>query len=221
MRLKINLATQPYEDARQFAIAWGSVIGVLLVLAIVLTVGVVKRWHRYRQMSADLNREHQILDDLDAKQRQGLAILNRPENLDVREKSQFINGLILRKQVSWTTIFTDLEQLMPSHLRVLGVQPVSKDGQIQVQMTLGGGADARERATQLASRMEHSNVFRNALIDTEAANELKPNQQRSPNAQPEDQYRFRVTAEYLPGVPLTKPGSAKPETAKADDGGGQ
>jgi hypothetical protein len=83
-------------------------------------------------------------------------------------------------------------------------------------MTLGGGADSRERAAELASRMERSNVFRNPLIDTEAANDLKPNQQPSANAAPEDQYRFRVTAEYMPGVPL-----AKPETAKADTGGGQ
>ena len=32
MRLKINLATQPYEDARRFLIAWSSVIGVLALM---------------------------------------------------------------------------------------------------------------------------------------------------------------------------------------------
>lgn len=196
-------------------IAWGSVVGVLLVLAIVLTVGVVKRWHRYRQMSEDLNREHLVLDDLDAKQRQGLAILNRPENLDVREKSQFINELITRKQVSWTTIFTDLEQLMPPHLRVLGVEPISKDGQVQVQMILGG--DSRERAAQLASRMERSNVFRNPLIRDETAGELQPGQ---PKPQGGDLMHFRVTAEYVPGVALAKPETSKP-TATDDSGGGQ
>src|SRR5579884_806364 len=116
MRLKINLASQPYEDARRFAIAWSTVIGVLVLLVIVLTIGVVKRWHHYREMSANLNRERQVLQDLDAKQKQGLAILNQPDNRDVREKSEFINSLIRRKQVSWTTIFAYLEQLMPSHL---------------------------------------------------------------------------------------------------------
>jgi hypothetical protein len=195
-------------------IAWGSVIGVLLVLVIVLTVGVVKRWQRYRQMASDLNREHQILQDLDEKQKQGLAILTRPENLDVREKSQFINDLIIRKQVSWTTIFTDLEQLMPSRLRVLGVEPVSKDGKIQVQMLLGG--ESRDRAAELASRMEKSNVFRNVLIDTEATGDPQQGQQqRSANAN-DDKYRFRVTAEFMPGVQLTKS-----ESPKAGEGGGQ
>jgi hypothetical protein len=211
MRLKLNLATQPYEDARQFAIAWGSVVGVLLLLVIVLSVGVVNRWHRYRQMSSDLNRERQILQDLDAKQREGLAILNRPENLDVREKSAFINDLITRKQVSWTTIFTDLEQLMPPRLHVLGVEPISKDGKVQVQMLLAG--ESRDRVAELAGRMEKSNAFRDVLIDTEAAGELQPGRQRTPN---DDQYRFRITAEFMPGVQL-----AKPETPKSGEGGGQ
>ena len=211
MRLNINLATQPYEDARRFLIAWSSVIGVLLLLVIVLTVGVVKRWQHYRQMSADLNRERQVLQDLDAKQKQGLAILNRPDNRDVRDKSEFINSLIRRKQVSWTTIFADLEQLMPSHLRVLGVEPIVKNDQIQIQMLLGG--DSRERAAQLARRMETSNVFRDALIEDESAAESKPGPSSTPAG---DLMRFRITAEYVPGQALHKPAAAKTE-----DGGGQ
>lgn len=215
MRLNINLATQPYEDARRFAIAWSSIIGVLLLLVIVLTVGVVKRWQHYRQMSADLNREHQILQDLNAKEEQGLAILNLPDNHDVRDKSEFINSLIHRKQVSWTLIFTDLEQLMPSNLRVFGVEPVEKDDQVLVRMLLGG--DSRDKAAELVRRMETSRVFRSAQIINESNSQTSVPGQRGATT---DNMRFEIIAEYVPGVPLTKPVPEK-TAEKTEDGGGQ
>jgi len=207
MRTNINLASQPYEDARRFMIAWSSVVGVLLLLVIVLSIGVGKRWQQYRQMSKNLNAERQILQDLDNKQRQGLAILNQPDNRDVREKSEFINSLIRRKQVSWTTIFTDLELLMPPHLHVIGVAPVIKDDKIMVEMVLGGD---RDRALELARRMEQSNVFRDALVDTESAEQAQPGQQG------QDLWHFRISAEYMPGQALHKPSTEKQEAGGAD-----
>ncbi len=211
MRLKINLATQPYEDARRFLIAWSSVIGVLAILLIALTIGLVSHWRQYRQRRANINREQQILQDLNAKQQQDLAILNRADNRDVREKSQFINELIRRKEVSWTTVFTDLEQLMPSHLRVLGVAPHYEEDKVMIQMQLAG--DSRDRAAELARRMEKSRVFRDAQIISESAGgQAQPRQT--------DTMRFAITAEYVPGQTLAKP---QDETANKTDttGGGQ
>lgn len=206
MRLNINLATQPYEDARRFMLVWSAIIGVLLLLVIGLTVGVVKRWHNYREISGDVNRERQILQDLDIKQQQDLAILNRAENRDVREKSEFLNSLIQRKEVSWTKVFADLEQLMPSHLRVLGVQPVVKNDQVILQMLLGG--DSRDRAAELVRRMETSRVFRDAVIVNE--------NDTPPTAGQTDNMRFEISAQFIPGETL-----AKPEAAKAANGGGE
>lgn len=207
MRLKINLATQPYEDARHFTLVWSSVIGLLAVLFIALSIGLVTHWREFRQRRADIAREQQVLQELNVKQQQDLAILNRPDNQDVRQKSEFINELIRRKEVSWTTIFTDLEQLMPSHLRVLGVAPRVKDDKIMIQMELGG--DSRDRAAELARRMEQSRVFRDAQIVSEAAAA-----QSAPGQT--DILRFQMTAEYVPGQTLAKP------TQKTDEtGGGQ
>ncbi len=36
MRIDINLASQPYEDARQFWMRWGTALGVLGLLTLVL-----------------------------------------------------------------------------------------------------------------------------------------------------------------------------------------
>lgn len=199
MRLNINLATQPYEDARRFMMIWSAVLGVLLLLVLGLAIGVVRHWSSYRQMSSNINREQQILQDLNLKQQQDLAILNKPENKDVREKSDFINDLILRKQISWTTIFTNLEQLMPSHLRVIGIAPRLVDNRILLQVLLSG--DSRDRAAELARRMEKSSVFRDAQIVSESHGESQTGQ---PGQMGQfEAMRFELEAEFLPSEAIS------------------
>jgi Tfp pilus assembly protein PilN len=197
MRLNINLATQPYEDARRFTTVWTGILGALLLSAIVLSLLVYKRWHDYRQVSHAISIEKSVLQDLDNKQTQGIAILNRPENQDVRKQSDFLNQLILRKEVSWTNIFTNLEKMMPPHLRVLAVQPAIKEGKIIISMTLGG--DSRDRVAELVRRMEKSKTFRNAQIVNETYLPETAGQQRQ---QPDDPMHFAVSAEYLPGAEI-------------------
>jgi hypothetical protein len=214
MRLKINLATQPYEDARHFVATWSGVLGVLVLLAAILSYAVVTRWQQYKTMSGNIAREQQILDDLASKQRQDLSLLNKPENHDVRERSEYLNSLILRKEISWTKIFTDLEKMMPPHLRVLAIQPKVEGDQILVNMQLGGGADSRDRAAELVRRMEHSKTFRSAYIVRE-----NDGAQGGPGPQ-SDSMRFQLTAEYIPGE---EPAGPSTSTAKNEPpaGGGQ
>jgi hypothetical protein len=212
MRLKINLATQPYEDARHFRSVWTGLIGGLLLLAIVLSYAVVTRWHTYRTMSANITREKQIISDFDTKQQQGLAILNKSENQDVRQQSEFLNDLIRRKEISWTKIFSDLEKMMPPHLRVLSVEPKIQQDSIVISMTLGG--DARERPAELVRRMEKSRTFRNAHILSEQDAVASPGQP--------DPLRFLVQADYVPVEDVNEKASA-PEVAagKRVTGGGE
>jgi hypothetical protein len=188
MRLNINLATQPYQDARSYAFKWVSILGGLLLLAAVLSYSVVTRWQTYREMSAAIEREKKTLADYDQKQQQDLAILNRPENQDVRQQSEFLNDLIRHKQISWTRIFGDMEKIMPARLRVLSIQPAVVDDQIIVKMEVGG--DSRERAAELVRRMEQSGTFRYAQIEKESQ---QSNKQTDP-------MQFEITAEYRPSI---------------------
>jgi Tfp pilus assembly protein PilN len=222
MRLYINLATQPYEDARRFTTLWTTILGALLLSAVLLSVLVYRRYENYRQVSHAIGIEQRYIDDLDNKQAQGLAILNRPENRDVRERADYLNGLILRKEVSWTNIFTTLEKMMPPHLRVLTIQPMLKDGQIVVSMQLGG--DSRERVAELVRRMENSKTFHNAQIISENNQQAVPGQQGSSVLRDEDPMRFAVTAEYISGMnEPEKTAEKQPEKQVADNtaGGGK
>jgi len=206
MRLNINLATQPYEDTRRVAVLWTSLLAFLCFSAVVLGILVYHRWHEYREVSHAIAVERNVLADLDAKQAQDIAILNRPENKDVRDHSDYLNQLIRRKEVSWTRIFLDLEKMMPPHLRVLSIQPSLVDDQVLIKMQLGG--DSRDRAAELVRRMEQSKTFRNSQI----VSELNAPVENGPARQ--DPMRFGVTAEYVPGA-----SPAAPVEAAATSGG--
>lgn len=195
MRTSINLATQPYESFRRFMTQWIAILGGLVLLAGLLGYATFTRWHNYRAMAENVAREKQILAELDSKQAQDLAIINRPDNHDVRERSDYINGLIVRKEVSWTKIFTDLEKMMPPHLRVLSMTPQVQEDKFMIRLQLGG--DSRERAAELARRMEQSSTFRSALIVTENDGEVAAGQG--------DSMRFVIEAEYVPAEPAVIP----------------
>ena len=206
MRLNINLASQPYQDARTFALRWAGILGALLLLAIALSYAVYSRWHSYRDVSASIEREKSILAEYDAKQQQDLAILNKPENQDVRQRSVFLNDLIRRKQVSWTKIFTDLEGLMPSRLRVVAIEPAVVEDQVLLNMQVGG--DSRERAAELVRRMETSRTFKDARVVREV--------QQEAGTGGRDPLEFEITAEYTPVTTNTTTASAG---AKPQEGG--
>ena len=66
------------------------------------------------------------------------AVLRRPENAEVLERSVFLNALLYRKGISWTRIFADLEKIMPPNVRVMNIRPfVNEENQVTLDMTVG------------------------------------------------------------------------------------
>jgi len=196
MRLNINLATQPYENARQFYMRWGLILGVLTLLAIVLCYTTFSSWNRYRSIGREIARENATLQKLNQEQMDDLAILRQPQNNDVRQRSAFLNDLIERKAISWTHIFSALEKLMPPQLHVAAIQPQIDNGDILLKMDVVG--ISRERGLELVHRMEQSPSFRDAQIVSET---LQPPGQNGPET-----WKFQVTAQYLPQA--AEPGAA-------------
>ncbi len=74
-----------------------------------------------------------------------------------------MNGLIQRKAFSWTRVFEDLEQVMPSNLHVVSLRPeLDEQGQVELNMKVVG--DTREAAVELVHRMESSKHFQGAQL---------------------------------------------------------
>src|SRR5579871_1007647 len=93
MRLDINLATRPYEDAREFWRRWGLLLGIVSVVTLALLALTVTGWYsarRDRRRIADLRQQ---IAKIDQERLAAEAMLNRPENLAMREKSQYLNDL--------------------------------------------------------------------------------------------------------------------------------
>src|SRR5216683_1784868 len=66
------------------------------------------------------------------------ALLHRPENAEVLERSLFLNSLLYRKSISWTKVFEDLEKVLPPNVRLINIRPqVVSESQVYLEMTLG------------------------------------------------------------------------------------
>ena len=94
MKIRINLASEPYENARQFYVRWGLLLLVVTLLSGALVFAAVSGWRSAHGLSGKIAAEQANLDKLNLQEQQDLAILNKPENRDVRDKSRVLNGLI-------------------------------------------------------------------------------------------------------------------------------
>jgi type IV pilus assembly protein PilN len=163
MRLDINLATRPYEDAREFWQRWGLGVGLLGVLTLALLAVAAHGWTQAGRDRQNIAQLKQRIAERDREREQDQAILDLAANRSTRDQSQFLNGLIQRKAFSWTRVFEDLERVMPPNLHVVSLKPELNDrNQMQLDMRVAG--DTRAAAIELVHRMEGSKHFQGAQL---------------------------------------------------------
>ena len=170
MRLDINLATRPYEDAREFWSRWGIGVGALGVVTLVLLTLAVHGWVKAGQDRLSIRQLQQQIAEKDNERAQAQALLEQDINRSTRDQSQFLNGLIQRKAFSWTRVFEDLEKVMPSSLHVVALKPELTD-QNQLELEMKVAADSRAGAIDLVHRMEGSKHFQGAQLVQEQSAE--------------------------------------------------
>jgi type IV pilus assembly protein PilN len=166
MRLDINLATRPYEDAREFWVRWGLGVVVLGVLTLLLIGWTVSDWRKAGKDRQDIAYLQREIAERDKEREKAQAYLDLTANRSTRDQSQFVNSLIQRKSFSWTRVFEDLEQVMPSPLHVVSLRPELNDqNQVELEMRVAG--DTRSAAIELVHRMEGSKHFQGTQLETE------------------------------------------------------
>jgi type IV pilus assembly protein PilN len=171
MRLDINLATRPYEDAREFWARWGLGVGLLAALTLFLLGLTVNDWGKAGRDRREIAQLQQKIAERDHERAQAQAYLDLAANRSTRDQSQFLNGLIQRKSFSWTRVFEDLEQVMPPNLHVVSLRPeLNEQSQMELQMKVA--CDSRAAAVELVHRMEGSKHFQGAqLVDASEASQ--------------------------------------------------
>src|ERR1700733_3903965 len=166
MRLDINLASQPYEDARQFWMRWGTAVGAVVVLTLVLLALDITGWINARRDRAAIAEKRAMIVDRDQLRANAERILSLPQNRSTRDQSQFLNELIERKAFSWTRVLENLEKVMPPRVHLMSINPqLDEDNQLGLKMTVAG--DSRDRAIELARRMEEARRFSQTNIISE------------------------------------------------------
>jgi type IV pilus assembly protein PilN len=206
MRLDINLASQPYEDARQFWLRWGPALGAVGILTLALLALTITGWFTARRDRATIAKMHAGIAERDAIRARAEEFLNRPENRTTRDESQVLNELIERKSFSWTRVLEDLEKVMPARVHLVSINPdLDDENQLALKMVVAG--EAGDKAIELAQRMEESRRFAQTIITSEVF-------QPAPNG---DNWRFDINAIYIPEnapvTPLT-PVSSKTQISK-------
>jgi type IV pilus assembly protein PilN len=189
MRLDINLATQPYEDARQFWLRWGTALAAVAILTLALMTITITHWFDARRDHAEIAKYRADIAQRDRIRQQAEAFLNQPENRATRDQSLFLNALIERKSLSWTYVLEDLEKVMPSRVHLVSIHPeLDEENQLTLKMVVAG--DSRDKALELARRMEESRHFAQTYIETE----------HSAPAGTGDTVQFNINGIYIPEV---------------------
>jgi len=125
MRFDINLASRPFRDTRSTYARWGAVLGGVVCITIALMAIAFHNWSRTREINRSMVQVQQQIQQLDQQKNANEALLNQSANRDTRQRSQFLNGLIVRKSFSWTRAFSDLEKIMPTRAHLLKIEPES------------------------------------------------------------------------------------------------
>jgi type IV pilus assembly protein PilN len=209
MRLDINLASQPYEDARQFWMRWGSGLAAASILTLALVAITISGWRAARHDHAAMAEYRKEIAQRDQIRQQAEDFLNRPENRTTRDESQFLNVLIQRKAFSWTRVLENLEKVMPARVHLVSIHPeLDENNQLSLKMLVAG--DSRDRALELARRMEESKRFSQTYIENES---------NRPSNNGSDPIQFSIHAIYVPETevePALRTVSSDTESSKTE-----
>lgn len=188
--MMINLASQPFRRERAQNAVW-ALASVVLICTLLVMIAIIIR---ERTLAADLRRgiaqEQAQLDQAEREQSHFSSVLARPENEDVFSTNVFLNQLIARRAISWEHVFKDLENVMPSEMRLIGVRlpQIPADdtsGKDIVQLDMIVGASNPSVLINLLKRLEASNLFGAATVISQ-----------QPPTQNDPLFKYRVTVNY-------------------------
>jgi len=188
MRIPVNLASQPFRRDRAVLVGSGVVGFLLLVLLVFLISLNTMESGQVAETRKEIARLESQIAKVSAEQARQDAILRKPENAEVLERSLFLNTLLYRKGISWTKIFADLEKVVPYNARIMTIRPTLVgqgvgQGRVSLDMTIG--AESPGPVIEILKNLESSpafgEVYSHSLL---------------PPTQSDKLYRCRVSVNY-------------------------
>ncbi|MGO9898059.1 MAG: hypothetical protein ACLPX8_28065 [Bryobacteraceae bacterium] len=184
MKIPINLASQPFRrDRAMFLASFGVSLLRAATLGALLYLARADRAER-AELSREVDRLRAQVSAASADQSRLDSVLRQPVNAQVVERSVFLNDLIYHKSVSWSRLFSDLEQTVPGSVQILSLHPtVDNENQVTLDMTVG--AQSPLALIELLKALEESPRFGKVY-----------NHSMLPPTQAEPLNRCRITVNY-------------------------
>jgi len=180
----INLAGEPFRKDRAMLVAFIAtavlLAGVFGILLFLLSLDREEGAHTAQM----IRQTRKQLATLSAEESRLQALLLRPENSEVLERSIFLNALLTRKGISWTLLFADLAKVLPYNVKLIQIGPrVAAGDEVQLDMVVGSLAG--EPVIEMLKAMEGSDLFSSTAVSAVL-----------PPTDTEPLYRYRVSVNY-------------------------
>jgi type IV pilus assembly protein PilN len=207
MRIQLNLATRPFVELGPLYMRLRILIILLAVIAVPLWILLATEKRKASEAQAQLTAVEQKIQAIESQRQAFQAQMRQPKNAAVLSQSQFLNQMFASKAFSWTAVMMDLENVLPSGVQVMNIDPViTRDGKVTIRLRVSG---AHDRGVDLVRNLEHSHRFLAPRLARETA---ESNQNGRPVEQASvSNVNFDLLAEYNP----------LPETAEKPAGAGQ
>jgi hypothetical protein len=185
--LDLNLSTRPFPAYRLINIALAMILGGLLILSGWQASGFIRFSRLARPLKPTEIDARVEAESLGKRVADVESRLDRPEATAKLNEIGFFNRLITRKNLHWTRLFADLEEMIPNDVHLVSLRPdVGATGAITLQIELKGRSI--NDVSQFIHRLEKSPLFQNITVSTEQKLE-------NPGVIDID---IRLTAVYLP-----------------------
>jgi len=157
MQVHLNLATKPLETHRRFLAG----AGLTAFVAAIVFAGL--GWYVYSVRKADeeirtrTEKTVQEMKQLESKRKELEIYFGQKDIASLHDRAAFLNGIIDARSFNWTQMFMDLEKIMPAGVRVVSINPVQKNGRIEVKLNVGAVSD--EAKLKFLRSLEDSKAF--------------------------------------------------------------
>lgn len=183
MKIPLNLASRPFRKDRALLVGSVGVCAVLVATLTVLVSLAMADRAQYGDLRGELSRLNRHIRSLQTEQTKLDAVLHQPENAEVLERSLFLNSLLLRKGISWTRIFSDLEQILPYNVKLVQIRPTVSGQVVSLEMQVA--SETPVPVAELLQAFGESQIFANPNLRHE----------QSPS-QSDPLFRYQISVDY-------------------------
>jgi type IV pilus assembly protein PilN len=210
MRVQLNLASRPFVELGPLYMRLRIFIILLAILAVPLWMLLNTEKRKAAEAAGRLAAVQQNIQALEAQRTAFQAEMRQPQNAVVLSQAQFLNRTFASKAFSWTAIMMDLENVLPSGVQVLSIDPLidSKTGKVTIRLRVNGPHD---KGVELVRNLERSRRFLAPRLVRETAESNQNQRQLEPVSTAPANVNFDLLSDYNPLPDTATRSAAHPE----------